>query len=227
MKVGIISLKGGVGKTFLAVNLATYLAREHNKKVLLVDLSGETANTALYIRKKPLILGERLWQGIVATPYFHLKVASNIREDHNRDLEVLEKIYDFIIFDTPPHFGVIKLINEWADVLLLVTNSDYLSLFTNYVLYKYLNKDKVKIILNKYSKEIDLDIINSIYGKPVSVVIPYSKDVIKANKLLIPLVLSNPNSKVTGAIDDIAYLLTSKKKKRNVILEIIKSIFLA
>jgi chromosome partitioning protein len=40
--ISLVQMKGGVGKTTCAVNLASYLARDHNKKVLLVDFDPQT-----------------------------------------------------------------------------------------------------------------------------------------------------------------------------------------
>lgn len=46
--ISLLNMKGGVGKTTVAVNLASYLARDHQKKVLLVDLDPQT-NASLSI----------------------------------------------------------------------------------------------------------------------------------------------------------------------------------
>ena len=40
--ISFINMKGGVGKTTCAVNIAAYLARDHQKRVLLVDLDPQT-----------------------------------------------------------------------------------------------------------------------------------------------------------------------------------------
>jgi chromosome partitioning protein len=47
--VSFINLKGGVGKTTAAVNIASLLARDHQKRVLLIDLDPQTNATVSVI----------------------------------------------------------------------------------------------------------------------------------------------------------------------------------
>ena len=51
-KISFINLKGGVGKTTLAVNIAANLSYYHNMKVLLIDLDPQTNSTVSLISPK-------------------------------------------------------------------------------------------------------------------------------------------------------------------------------
>ena len=53
--ISLLNMKGGVGKTTCAVNLATYLARDHGKRVLLVDFDSQT-NASLSL------MTEKAWE---------------------------------------------------------------------------------------------------------------------------------------------------------------------
>jgi cellulose biosynthesis protein BcsQ len=67
--ISLINMKGGVGKTTCAVNLATYLAKDHGQRVLLVDFDPQT-NASLSV------MSEKAWQ--------------DWQEDHGTMADVLE-----------------------------------------------------------------------------------------------------------------------------------------
>lgn len=64
--ISLINLKGGVGKTTLTVALGEYLALEHGKRVLVIDLDPQTNATAALIDelewKKRNAAGQTLYQ---------------------------------------------------------------------------------------------------------------------------------------------------------------------
>jgi len=214
MIVSFISLKGGVGKTTLANNLAAYLKKEYNYKVLIIDTNGNYSSNLIFLNNEKFF-GNKIYEGIKILPYFHLKIIDNLDFSIN-DLNYLKRYYDVIIFDVLPNINYILSIEKISDINFLVINPDFYSLYVNKKLYDLLDKNKVKIILNKYDKSIEIDFIEDVFNKEVYTVIPIVKDFINYQLQYQPIAFYNEKSKALKYIDELAYCITGNKKKRSI-----------
>jgi len=214
MIVSFISLKGGVGKTTLANNLAAYLKKEYNYKVLIIDTNGIYSSNLIFLNNEKLF-GNKIYEGIKVLPYFHLKIIDNLDFNIN-DLNYLKRYYDVIIFDVLPNINYILTIEKVSDINFLVINPDFYSLYVNKKLYDLLDKNKVKIVLNKYDKSIEIDFIEDVYNKEVYVVIPIIKDFINYQFQYQPIAFYNEKSKALKYIDELAYCITGNRKRRSI-----------
>ncbi|AMD29568.1 hypothetical protein Nps_00380 [Candidatus Nanopusillus acidilobi] len=214
MIVSFISLKGGVGKTTLANNLAAYLKKEYNYKVLIIDTNGIYSSNLIFLNNEKFF-GNKIYEGIKILPYFHLKIIDNLDFSIN-DLNYLKRYYDVIIFDVLPNINYILNIEKISDINFLVINPDFYSLYVNKKLYDLLDKNKVKIVVNKYDKSIEIDFIEDVFNKEVYTVIPIVKDFINYQLQYQPIAFYNEKSKALKYIDELAYCITGNKKKRSI-----------
>lgn len=98
--ISLTNMKGGVGKTTCAVNLSAYWAKDHQKRVLLVDFDPQT-NASLSL------LSEKQWQDWEAkngTMADILEIAS--RQKHTESF----KLKDCIIHNVIPEIPGLDLI---------------------------------------------------------------------------------------------------------------------
>ena len=97
--IGIISIKGGAGKTTIAASLASDLVNHFSKKVLLVDANYGSPNLGLHM---DIVSPERTIHEVLA---HRAKIKSAI---HNRfGVDVIPGSY---FFDA--HFNPLKLKNK-------------------------------------------------------------------------------------------------------------------
>ena len=212
--IGIISLKGGVGKTSTVVALGDALAN-FDRKVLLVDGNLSSPNLGLHLN---MVEPEKTLQDV-------LNRKSNPREAvHNFDnfdfipasvfsnldvspmklrskISYLKRGYDVILVDSSPALNEETLAVMLAsDKLLVVTTPDIPTLSTTLKAVKLAKQRGTPIaglILNKvYNKNFELSLkdIEDTAEVPVMAVIPYDMHFSKALSLSKPYTTHRPKS---------------------------------
>ena len=167
--IGVYNIKGGVGKTATAVNLA-YMAQQDQKRVLIWDLDPQAAAT-FYFRVKPKVKGShKILKGkrsidldriIKATDFEGLDILPADFSYRNMDqlfskknkpaaqllclLRPLSAHYDLIFLDCPPNISIVsENIFKAADVLIIPTIPTILSLRTLQQLLDFLQQQKLQ-----------------------------------------------------------------------------------
>ena len=231
--IGVISLKGGVGKTSVVASLGDAIA-DFGKKVLLIDGNLSSPSLGLHLN---LINPEKTLHHVLDRSVntkdaiyefgnFHLMPASIFdRVDVNplalRDrIKGLKRLYDFIIIDSSPALDAETLaVMSASDEILAVTTPDRPTLSAT---IKAVNFAKRKgtpiagIVLNKVhnkSFEIPFEDIEETLDVPILAVVPYDVKVLESLAHMTPYTSHKPNSKGSVEYKKLAASLIGEKFK--------------
>ena len=235
--IGLISIKGGVGKTTLSSALAADLACNHKKKILLVDANYSAPNLGIHMNiispKKTIhdvLAGNTNIKEAIHNQYGVDVVPGNFlyKRDYyplrlRNKLSEIKKNYDFIIIDGSPSLNDEVLSTILAsDKLFIVTTADYPTLSCSMKaakLAKERNKSIVGIILNKSKNknQIKIEEIQESTGIPVVAKIKEDDVVDFALFKRVPSPLFAKKSYFAKEINKLSEALIGKKEKRSIL----------
>jgi len=200
--LAFLGTRGGAGATTLAVHIATFLARLHERRVLLVDLHSQLGHVGLYLGlpgsrydfpelvRNVGRLDSALLSGFVAhhdsgvdvlqSPDVLDSTMEAAVDDAERALLFLRGLYDYVIFDCQRSFNGANLaVIDHADELYLIATPDVpavrdLSRCVDRLIQCNISPGKLKVAVNRYSSAgaVTLPQIEKAIRQPISITIP-------------------------------------------------------
>jgi pilus assembly protein CpaE len=236
--ITVLGPKGGTGKTLVSTNLATGLASLKQRTVIVdLDLQFGDVGLAMGLRPERTIfdlamsgghLDPTKMDGFLAEHSSGAGAllaptrpdqASSITTDHIREiLRVLKTYVPFVVVDTPPSFGpeVIAALDESTDVCV-VAMLDAPSLKNTKIALETLQlmglHANIRVVLNRSDSNVGVthsDVVN-ILGRAPDVLVPSSRDVVRAVNVGEPIVLNNKRTEAAKALRTLADLYVKGK----------------
>jgi septum site-determining protein MinD len=234
--IGVISGKGGVGKTTVVANLGAILASDFKKDVVIVDCNITTSHLALYLGMYycPVTLNQVL-KG-------EAKIEDAMYEYHISGLRVipsslslgdlkgsdiaklkhsLKSLFgktDIILLDSAPGLGREAMATlQAADEVIFVNTPFVPSTMDIMKCHQIVNEMGLKplgVVLNMVGKEkyeLGREEVEQIAEIPVISLIPMDKNVLKSLALKVPVYLFSPNSPASIEMKKLAAKLIGKE----------------
>lgn len=231
--IGIVSVKGGVGKTSVTSNLGAVLAEHFGKKVLLVDANFSAPNLGMHLGVvEPEVTLHHVLDGkqhIFTSVHdfeekFHFIPASlqypkKISYDSFKNkLRQFSGKYDYILIDASPSHEIGATIDA-ADALLVVLSPDFPTVSTTVSTVRLIEKSKKPIlglVLNRVHKkkfELERKDIEETLGYGILSILPEDKKMMKALSQMRPYALLYPKKKLTKGYVSLAGEITGEHIK--------------
>lgn len=231
--ITVLGPKGGTGKTLVATNLAAGLSVQHQRAVV-VDLDLQFGDVGLAMGLRPertfydlahsgghpdasklegFLTDHRSGAAALLAPT-RPDHAAIVTPDHVRDvLRVLRRTVPFVVVDTPPAFSpeVIAALDESTDVCV-VAMLDAPSLKNTKIALETLElmgvQARMRVVLNRSDTSVGIthaDVVR-ILGRAPDVLLPSSRDVVRAVNAGESIVLADKRNEAAKALKALAGL---------------------
>ncbi len=234
--IGIVSAKGGVGKTTTAINLGAAAVSTFNKSVLILDTNINTGNLGLNlgltyhpismhsIIKDPISILHSVHKHKSGLHVIPSSLVTEKRKVNTTSLrKKLKKLnnYDLILLDSAPGTGEdAQIAMKVADGLLLVVTPDMPTIGTAIKTIDMAKKLKVPIhgiVLNKVKGkryEITVRHIETALGMPVIAIVPEDASVQESVYARMPVVVHKGRAPCSISFKKLSASLLGKKIKK-------------
>ncbi len=218
--IAVLSLRGGVGATTVAVNTAATFVRQAPERVCVVDLSPSSGHVALQLGLRPepnwsalgllssspnpslmrnylLVHPSRLY--VLAAPFVPVFESGLTPQLTRMVVDMLRQSFDTVIVDLPSVLGEgVMAVLENADSICVVTTADQGSIQTTIATLQVLKawSSRVRLVLNQIvpGGAPPVDALQRVLKQPFAAVIPFDEAQAQALAQGKPLALAAPTS---------------------------------
>jgi pilus assembly protein CpaE len=239
----LLAPSGGCGSSTLAVNIATVLAKEHHK-ALLVDLKLHTGDLAALLDLKPThtladlcrnaeIMDRSMFERslvahasgvqLLAPPRNLADVRQVTTDTIGRVLNLGRSLFPYVVVDLDHSFHEEQeQVLKQANLILLVVRLDFTCLRNTQRTIDYLtgqlgiSRDRIQLVANRYGQacEVPAAKAEEALGIKIMYFIPDDpKTVNWANNNGVPMVLESPSAKVSKSVAALAHSVNGRPHK--------------
>jgi pilus assembly protein CpaE len=238
----VFSPKGGVGKSVVSVNLATALARETGKPVVIFDLDLQFGDVAVMLRLNPVhtvldavsagtLLDESLLQtflvrheksnvSVLTAPTAPSGADQVTPADMLRILGLLRQMFDYVVVDSPPHLSevVLQAVAE-SDTIAFIVALDVPSVKNARLGLQafgllQLPMERVLLVLNRADSKVHLAVadLERALKMKVELALPSEAAVPQSVNQGVPVLLEYPKSRFASHITQLSSLVVGRSK---------------
>ncbi|HID88996.1 MAG TPA: response regulator [Anaerolineales bacterium] len=228
--IALLSLRGGVGTTTIAVNLALLLNKRAKQKACLVDLSPSSGNVALQLGMRPdpnwsalallstgigaetiktYLLTHPSGLRVLAAPFVPVIGEGLPRDKVVAALSALRHDFPLLVIDLPSVLNDVTMAAlENADIIVLVMTSDPASIQATLGTLQVLKGfgERIRLILNQTqpNQPLPAEALERVLRTSINGVIPFDPAQTQALAKGRPLVYVDPDTPLAKAVAALA-----------------------
>ncbi len=236
----IFGAKGGIGKSTIATNISAAVASDTELSVLLIDMDTRFGDIAIMMDVEPrytisdvaasmdtmdretfrsALTEHESGVSILAAPKHPAEWRNITAEQMKTLIEYSARMFDYVILDTPGTFNdIVATAIEVANRVLVVSSLDMASIKDTAYMLDLLEAEgfppsRLLLTINRVNRahSIKVSDIRNVVHQEVFWDIPYDDQILQANQVGSPVVISKPKSKAAKQFRELSEKITGHR----------------